>query len=643
MRLAIVVAVLAAAALGGTAHAAPPPLVAADPGFEDGGAAWTFAGGGQVSTAAPKTGTQHAALAAGGATVTQSITAPATGSYDLSAWAHATGGPADGMISVRVNGRPAASAPVRVEPEFYTRHTLPHIAVREGDAVEVAARSGSGELHVDDFSFARSAPANPVARSSNEKVVELFDWAKVKANSWVHQPGVRGPVNVDERNPVGTGQATYAATYWAGYAHRTGYYGRDFAHQAAGAHLLGLDDETKTMLRSFATSATEEHKYYPVWAINFDAATYLSIDYRGPTRFVREVPTPFELVEKANAAYRWTGDDDYVRDPLLWSFYRRTTDDFIALHDPLRPNGVAEGTGGGIFEGVASYNEQSDEPLSEAGDGIGSQYQAFRAMAALASDRHDNGLARRFRHRARALKRYFNETWSRTEDPSAFVRAYDVAGNPITGWGKENSWFMPMKRIVDAGRRNDAYLDFIDAQATDPVQAPRNIEAISYLPDTFFANDRAETAWKWMQHVYDSRETRHVNTRQGLNGDYPEIPFTLLSQTVEGLMGVQPDAPRSAIATLSRLAADIGWLEVSDIPFGAGTVTLRHDGTSRSTLTNRAGGRALRWQARFPGRHRRATVNGAPAAVRRAEIDGVTYTVVERRVPPGRTVTVEVS
>jgi hypothetical protein len=61
-------------------------------------------------------------------------------------------------------------------------------------------------------------------------------------------------------------------------------------HQLAGAHLLGLDAENETMLRSYAASATAEHKYFPVWALNFDAKTYLSIDYKSPDNFVREVP-----------------------------------------------------------------------------------------------------------------------------------------------------------------------------------------------------------------------------------------------------------------------------------------------------------------------------------------------------------------
>lgn len=129
---------------------------------------------------------------------------------------------------------------------------------------------------------------------------------------------------------------------------------------------------------------------------------------------------------------------------------------------------------------------------------------------------------------------------------------------------------MPMKGIIDAGPRNDAYLDLIDAGASGS-EAPRNIEAITYLPDTFFKNNKNDTAWKWMQTVYDRRGTKHVNSRQGLNGDYPEVSFTLVSQTVEGLMGIEPDMPKRTVATQSRLPADIGWLGAADVPVGEGT------------------------------------------------------------------------
>ncbi|MCJ0874201.1 hypothetical protein [Streptomyces sp. AP-93] len=177
----------------------------------------------------------------------------------------------------------------------------------------------------------------------------MFDWSKRKANSWVHLPGTRGPLNVDENRTGGSGNGTYAASYWAGYANRSGYYSRDMAHQLSGAGVLALHAENKSMLRSFAASATPEHKYYPAWAFNFDTSTYLSIGYKSPTNFVREVPATFELVQKSEEAYRWSGDRAYLDDPALWNFSRRATDEFVTLHDGLKDNGaieVAEGSTG---------------------------------------------------------------------------------------------------------------------------------------------------------------------------------------------------------------------------------------------------------------------------------------------------------
>ncbi|MER6942907.1 hypothetical protein ABT294_02675 [Nonomuraea sp. NPDC000554] len=630
---------LAAAALT-PAHAAAGggPLVVVNPGFEKDAEGWTFTDGTGVATNKPHGGAKLIYLDAGpGRSVSQAITSPAAGRYTISAWI-ATGGPG-GTFAVRRNGADAGTVTLPAR-STYSRYTISNVELAEGDRLEIVFGSGSGWVNADDVMISPGATANPRVTSSNPKVVELFEWSKAKAGSWVHQDGAPGPLNVDERQPGGTGEGTYAPSYWAGYAHRSGYYSRDFAHQLAGAHILGLANENKNMLRSFAASATEEHKFYPVWALNFDAKTYLDIDYRSPTNFVREVPATFELVEKANEAYRWSGDRSYVDDPVFWDYYRHATGEFVTLHDGRRANGVAEGTGKGIFQGAASYNESGDEPLAEAGDAIGAQYQAYRALADLAFDKRDVKASLAAAKKARDLKRYFNDTWSVKPGTGEFVRAYTVDGTPLTGFGKENSWFMPMKGIIDAGPRNDAYLDFIDAEASGAGK-PGNIEAITYLPDTFFRHNRNETAWKWMQYVYDQRESKHVSSRQGLNGDYPEVSFTLVSQTVEGLMGIQPDAPRRTVATLSRLPADIGWLQVDDVPVGNGTVSVRHDGQTSTTFTNGSDGPRF-WEARFLGEHRWLEVNGHRVAGLPKVIDGVRYTMAVVPVRGGQTATAKI-
>ncbi|MFJ6011396.1 hypothetical protein [Streptomyces sp. NPDC092952] len=627
---------LAPSALAATAAAAP--LVVENPGFEEGTTGWTFTTGTGVATNRPHGGAKLAYLDEGeGKKVSQEIEVPGDGMFDFSAWV-ATGG-TGGTFTARVNGVPAASVDLPAR-STYARYTLSRIAVNRGDRLELSFGSGAGWVNVDDLMVSPAAPADPVVSSSDPEIVEMFHWAKRKANSWVQQAGTNGPLNVDERNGTGTGTGVYAPSYWAGYAHRSGYYSRDMAHQLSGASVLGLHEANRAMLGTFAASATEEHGYYPGWSFNFDNRTRLSIDYRGPDSFVREVPATFELVEKANEAYRWSGDSTYVEDSTLWNFYRHATKEFVERHDGAKPNGVAEGTGKGIFAGTASYNEASDEPLAEAGDAIGSQYQAYLAMSALAGSKGDKALSKEFRTKAERLGKYFNSTWSGSGSGADMIRGYTVDGEPLTGWGMENSWFMPMKRILSPGARADAYLDYIDEQAGGSGK-PSNIEAISYLPDTFFAYGHNETAWKWMRYVYAQRDIQHPVSKQGPNGDYPEVSYTLLGQTVEGLMGVAPDAPATSLSTRSRLPAGMDWLQIKDIGIGKNTFTLRHDGAGRSTLTNGTGPAAYTWQARFPGNHPKIKVNGKARPAKTSKADGETYSYIEVEVRPGRTVTAE--
>jgi hypothetical protein len=617
---------------------AVPPLPLADLGFEDDVSGWRLGPGTGIATNNPHGGTKLAYLDAGaGKSISQTTTAVASGRHVVSAWI-ATGG-SGGTLAVKVNGELNGTTTFSSR-DYYARYSVGPFAAKEGDRVEIVVGSGTSWINVDDLMVSPASPASPTISSSTPAVVEMFNWAKAKANSWVIQPGTTGPVNVDEGHPAGTGTNTYQPSYWAGYAHRTAYYSRDMAHQFGGAQVLGLNDENLSMMHAFAASSTPEHRYYPVWAINFDNDTYLRIDYDNPSSFVREVPATFELVEKANQAYQWSGDPRYVQDPALWEFYRKATGEFIALHDSTKPNGVAEGTGKGIFEGAASYNEQSDEPLAEAGDSIASQYQAFRAMASLARGRGDTALASKSDQAAEKLKAYFNSTWTGAGSGEAMVRGYTVDGQPLTGWGKENSWFMPMKQILDPGPRRQAYLDYVDQQARGAGK-PGNIEAITYLPDTFFNNNQPDTAWYWMNHVYNARDTRHPSSRQGPNGDYPEVSFTLLSQVVEGLLGVVPNAPRHRLATQSRTPSGMGWLQVADIPVGRGKFTVRHDGATKSTVTNQGGDGTYTWEARFAGGHSSVKVNGAKRPAQTRTENGATYTYVTVQVRPGATVVAE--
>ncbi|MFJ5262492.1 hypothetical protein ACIQAC_18700 [Streptomyces sp. NPDC088387] len=636
-------ALSAAAAEDTATGAARPQLTLDDAGFENGGTGWTFGSGTGVGTGNSRSGARFLYLDAGaGKTAAKTIVAPRNGSYDFSAWVGSSG--TGGTYTIRRNGEPVRTIELPLR-EAYARYTISDVELKTGDRLEISFSSGTRWVNVDDLMISPAASSDPKVTSSDPQVVEMFDWAKKKANSYVQLPGTVGPVNVDEYQTGGNGSAEYTSTYWAGYSNRSAYYSRDMTHQLAGAQLLGLNTENRTMLRSYAQSSTAEHKYFPVWAVNFDAKTYLSIDYKSPDNYVREVPAVFELVEKAAQAYLWSGDRRYVDDPVLWDFYLKSTEEFIDLHNSAKPNGrvkVAEGTGHGIFQGAASYNEQDGDGLAEAGDGIAAQYQAYLAVAVLARGKGDMALARKYDRRAADLKAYYNDEWSGRGSGADMVRAYTTSGEPVTGWGKENSVFVPLKQILEPGPRNEAYLDYIEQEELGPQGSP-NIESTTYLPDMLFKNNRNDTAWWWMQRIYGQRDAQHINSRQGPNGDYPEVSFTLVSQTVEGLMGIAPNAGERTVTTQSRLPSGMKWLRSADVPVGNDTVTVRHDGHTRSTLTNNARKGSYRWEARFTGVHKRIKVNGVPQHVRTKKVNGVTYTYATPTVRAGATVVVQVS
>ncbi|REJ05850.1 hypothetical protein DY023_07810 [Microbacterium bovistercoris] len=403
--------------------------------------------------------------------------------------------------------------------------------------------------------------------SDSRELERIFAWAVAEARSHVVPGGRLERRDVSERSPRGSWPVLYRDAYWAGYRHRSGFYLRDFAHQAVGAHMLGWAQRNASMLAAFVRSADERHGGWPWWAINFDLRTPLAIDYRSADRFVRELPAAFELAETVQVLHRWTGD------PALREHAdaaRRLVEDFADAHDVAPRNGVAEASGPGIFDGTASYNELPGVVLHEAGDGFAAQYAATLHAAALLAG---TDAAPRLAARAARMLQHYASVWSR--GPSGeVVCGWTTAGEPVTEWSRESTWFPLLKGLL-VGDRAAGELDRVDALCRDAASAPRNVEALTYLPDLFFRHGRPDTAWRWMQHIHALRDEPHEVPEQGANGSYPEVSFTLLSQIALGMLGIEPDAAGGRLTVRPGLPADIGTVELRGLPFGRGAVSVR--------------------------------------------------------------------
>ena len=479
--------------------------------------------------------------------------------------------------------------------------------------------------------------------SDNKTLEDGFNWAVDKTAQFV-MTGQHGIINGKAEDPDGTGTADYIPSYWAGYYNRTAFYGRDFVHQATGAELVGLTEENYSMFNAFAKSSTEARKWYALWALNFDGSPY-TVDYRNDTRFVREVPAQFELVEKAYKQFLWSGDERYISDEMF-NFYTKVMTDFVTLHD-TNGNGVAEGTGGGIWEGSCTYNERGGQPIIEAGDAIGSQYQATLAYAGFCKARGDEEAANEWYQKAADLKKYFNEEWGVMpgDEDGNYARALSTDGvTKYNDFGKENSWFMPLKMITEPGEKNDNYLDFISKNLANGIgtgsNAPSNIEAYTYIPDMFFLYNRNDDAWKWMKYILSIKDEPHENAAQGTNGDYPEISYTLVSQTVEGMMGVTPNAQEKTLTTVPRLPSEVGYATLKYQEVGNNEIDLTHEGNTKSTLHNTSGD-TISWESQFYGTYNTILFDGKPVKAQQKEINGETISYAVIPVKVGDTVTAE--
>ncbi|MEZ0071145.1 hypothetical protein [Planotetraspora sp. GP83] len=427
-------------------------------------------------------------------------------------------------------------------------------------------------------------------------LVESFSWASARSYEWVQT----------ERDPG------YLPSYWAGLTDRPLFYSRDLAHQMLGAHLLGLDAENFAMLRQFAGSSNGDRAWYPLWAFEFDG-TPAAIDYHSDDDFVREIPAPFELVEKAVEQYRWTADDRFLRAPEIASFLRNTMTSFVDAHDPLGTGVAGEQGTGDIFRGTATYNEVERPPyLQVAADGIASQWAAHQALGSVTGAVLDEEFAAWNRGRAEELGDHFSTSWWLPGDQH-YAAGFTAEG-PVGGFRLESTWFPAVKGIMREDQRLSAHLGFLRSglEATPP----SNIEAFTYLPEAFFRYGWDDEALRWMRFLAGSR------------ADYPEVPFTHVAHVAVGLTGLQPGTDEGVVHTRSHLPAG-EWIEVGGVRVGGSIVGVRHEGRE-ATEFEVTGGPGVTWTSAWDDGHV-FTVDVPNGSRVRAGADGSVVVLHEQR------------
>lgn len=389
-----------------------------------------------------------------------------------------------------------------------------------------------------------------------------FEWAKRQALQYVF-----------EGDPAGD-------WYEAALPGRQAFCMRDVAHQAVGAHALGLAPHNKNMLRKFAQAIAESRDFCGFWEINREYRP-APADYKNDGDFWYNLPANFDILDACLRMYRWTGDEEYVKGIDFNHFYTLTTDDYVKQWD-ADGDGIPERARPGSRRGIPSYDEGRETAgASLMLDLIAIQARGYDSYAALCAHKGDPERAESYAKKAEALRRVISREWWDSA-ASGFFTAKLRDG----GLARPNAGGILGMALYYGGVADEAQLSLSLEQLNNIDPSELNVETMSYYPALFFENGRDRAGYAWLCRLLDPALKRR---------EYPEVSFTAIGCYVENLMGIRPDARTNQIITSPHLLPEHEWAELLHCPVFGGSIGLRYE-KGRAAFTNHTG-RTVLWNS----------------------------------------------
>jgi len=451
--------------------------------------------------------------------------------------------------------------------------------------------------------------------SSDARLVEGFNRAKRQAMAYVF-----------DGDPVGP-------WYEAAEPGREAFCMRDTAHQAMGAHALGLARHNLNMLRRFAEAVSDARDWCSLWEIDrFNRPA--PVDYQNDALFWFNLPANFDILDTCRRMYLWSGDPAYINDPAFLNFYDRTVTDYVErwglaidqiLTRPrlLNMRGLPGGKKFQSARGIPGYDEGNHE-YTVGSDLVATQFAAYQAYAQIQATRGNAALADAYFKKAEEVRKLIDTRWWNEKDQCFYQRA--GKDHNLEGGDSDNLLYW------------GAVADGPKLQAAMAGGGRRRVEVLYRYGDPDTARER-------LLQIMTPGQSRM---------EYPEVPFSTVGVVVNGTMGIDLDAAsallssvqggwvEASVRTLSGLGTKVEWAELRNLPIRANEVTVRHEGTRKTIFTNQRGP-AIVWYAAFAGTHESLLVNGKPVRARTEKATlGRSISSLRVTVGAGGTVTVAV-
>lgn len=460
-------------------------------------------------------------------------------------------------------------------------------------------------------------------KTSDPRLQQSFDWAKQQALAY-----------------VSSGGDAVKDWYEAALPGRHAFCMRDVSHQVAGAAALGLATQNKSMLTRFAKGISASKDWASYWEIDRDDKPSPA-DYVNDEDFWYNLPANFDVMTAALRMYMWTGDKDYIADPVFANFYRRTMSNYIRRWQ-LDPNNVLTrprimnrhlATGRFVHSrGIPGYTEERTD-FNVGSDLLAAEYRAMRSYAALLRMQGRGGGAA-FDAKAEAVGQVLEQhAWD--QHGKHFYSAMQMHG---PGVGSGDTLILYFQAAVNVQQRAQA----VEEMKKRTHEAPPGIEEQSYRPEVLFRMNAPDEAYSQILDL--SRPDRDRR-------EYPEASYAIIGSIVNGLMGVNvvpknglaPDrTPAKAVVvqTLPRLPPGTEDAEIEQLPVRSNVIGVKHLRNHSSTLHNETGP-DFTWRASFDGSLSYLVVNGKKVqAKKEMSVVNTPISFVDVKVSPGMTATV---
>ena len=450
--------------------------------------------------------------------------------------------------------------------------------------------------------------------SSNKQIVDGFKWAKEQALEYVHFGDAVGE------------------WYEAALPERDAFCMRDTAHQSTGAQILGLSSHTKNMLRKFAANISESRDWCSYWEINKDDLP-APVDYKSDEIFWYNLPANFDVLDCCYRQYLWTGDEEYINDPVFLNFYKCTVEDYVRRWD-INNDGIMEHKGTCPYRGIPSYLEAQvgDFGILAASDQVAAQYAGYVAYSKIQRLRNNLEEANEYEKKAEEIKNAFNSSWWSKKDRNFYTFILDDGkffGTSLRDAYKNVDIVTPMPlyfNIPESGHKTESAIKVL-LECTDT-----NVETKSHYPEVLFKYGYKEEAYEVLLELMDSVLKRR---------EYPEVSYSVVGSIITGMMGINPDAKRRVIETIPRLTDEVDWISIDNIPIFENEISFRYNKNQEAVLRNITGG-TIYWKAVFENDIEQFIVDDIKVKTKKErKIDGLKYSYIEIPVHSGEERTIK--